>query len=339
MFLLQSRLKELLRAPTVSVQNEKYIKRLIDVIDIILQQFNSPDTEPICHAICRELWSATQYISGSTLKTVPYEIVYALKVALADWGKEDFVITTAIIDERNYYFKEADPNRVLKRFIEIDMDIELIQIAFPKLYRHRPLYNVALYHELGHFIDHHYKIITYSSLLEPYSDDKDLAKMQDYHRREYFADLVAASYTGEGYTRFLGHFSRDQMDTTTHPSIQNRLNNIEDFLNGNTNSIIDLFQRVLTLLRLPQLRIRFESPDIKPRFSNVLPYDIQNDAELHGIFVSGWEFLGDVHDGKVETWCGLESFEADRIVNDLIEKSIRNRVITEKWKNVHNNQK
>lgn len=300
------------------------------MIDHILSYPDSPDTEPLFHEISRELWSTTQYISGSALKTVPYEIVYALQIALKDWSSRNFIITTAIIDERNYYFKVADPNSVIKPFLKIDMDVNLVQIAFPKLYRHRPLYNIALYHELGHFIDHHFQIVAYSELLDLYNE-KDQSSVSISHRREYFADLVAACYVGRGYVKFVRHFIRNEEESCTHPSSEERLKVINDFLNGKSNNIVDRFQRVLELRKLPALRTRFDIPDILPRFENVLPYDIASNAELHGIFAAGWEFLEGVFEGKFLSWNELEQIDADRIINDLIEKSIRNRVISEKW--------
>ena len=200
------------------------------------------------------------------------------------------------------------------------------------MYRHRPLYNVALYHELGHFLDKHHNIIGYSRLLSWYPDDKS-GKREEYHRREYFADLVAASYAGYGYSTFLENIAHGNEDTDTHPALNKRLGLIDDFLCGKSNQTIELFQDVLRSRKFEPLQIRFTEPNIIPCFENVLPYNIASDPELHGILVSGWKFLKDIHDKKIDNWKTLDEFDADRIVNDLVEKSIRNRIITEKWKN------
>lgn len=108
-------------------------------------------------SITREIWSATQFLAGSTTKRIPYEVVYGMELALNGFTKHPVAVTTAIIQEQQFKFQGVPQNfyKYCEGFLAIEFEAELIQIALPEIYRHRPLYNVALYHELGHFIDRH----------------------------------------------------------------------------------------------------------------------------------------------------------------------------------------
>lgn len=285
----------------------------------------------LSRAIANKLWEATKFLEGSTSKTVPYELVFALHLALKEWGLENAVVTTAFLQDRNYSFLEISSGDVLRKFYEQIVSIELIQIELPFLYRHRPLYNVALYHELGHFLDTHYKIVGYSRLIRPCEGDEDAVKKEINHRMEYFADLIAASYTGCGFYRLLENIAPNAKEASTHPSTEQRLENITNFLHGDDNEYINLFNGVLALRGLPSLERRFTEPDIESVFENVRPYQIQDDSEVHGILSSAWKFSDKTHSNEIEHLNKLGEFESDRIINDLVEKSIRNRMIAVKW--------
>ncbi|MEW8509185.1 MAG: hypothetical protein AB2598_21100 [Candidatus Thiodiazotropha sp.] len=220
----------------------------------------------------------------------------------------------------------------------IDLKIELAHISLPALYRHKPLYHVALYHELGHFIDTHYKI-TETTLLQhppPTQTGVDPAVIQQVelrHRMEFFADLFAASYTGEGIYKFLENFAPGQPASPTHPATDIRLRNINKFLNGKANNILSVFQAALKVRSLPELVSRFESLDIEIPFAEIRPVNIVSPNQIHGILDAGWTFLGQVIGNRIEQWKDLDGLQAERIVNDLIEKSVRNWMIIEKWNN------
>jgi len=276
------------------------------------------------------VWSAAKYLSGSTSKEIPYEVVYSLRNALSDWISGNCVITTALLEDQNYYFDAADPGDAIKILVDPSFDVELIQIALPKLYKHRPLYNVALYHELGHFLDNHFGIAKYTLLTDPLPPTADGQK-QFIHRKEYFADLLAASYTGGGIHRFLSNIAGGHPESDSHPATDDRLANIDDFLSGASNDKITLFQDALRALKLPKLEIRFEKPEIASAINNIRPYEIKNSKELHGILDAGWEILDSAQKRADPPWSMMDEFEPDRVVNDLIEKSIRNWMVKEKW--------
>ena len=218
----------------------------------------------------------------------------------------------------------------------IDLHIELAHISLPALYRHRPLYHVALYHELGHFVDTHYKISESTMLQHPPQNKPGISpitlhQIELRHRMEYFADLFAASYTGVGIHNFLNNFAPGQAASHTHPATNNRLSIIDVFLNGKTNPIIDLFHNSLQIRSLPQLIIRFESPELDISFGEIRPVNLNSTLQVHGILDAGWSFLERALDQNIELWNDLDNLQAERILNDLIEKSVRNLMVKEKW--------
>lgn len=292
--------------------------------------------------------SATNFLIGSTSKKIPYEIAYCLKLASAGWTNTPPIITTALSPDlyRGFYFLGVSPNfyTYAENFLNVKFTSELVQISLPDIYRRRPLYCTPLYHELGHFIDSHRKITGLSLMIQ--GDDWplpgiDLSVLPDFskrrlqvsHRMEYFADLFCASYTGRSGREFLSAFAGTQGASPTHPATQARLEVIDAFLASTHHPIVDLFQETLKALALPQLKQCYDAPSIEVEFSNVRPYTIKSEKEVHGIFDSGWMYLSEAWESPKGPWQSLEIAKREQAVNDLIEKSIRNHMIISKWNN------
>jgi hypothetical protein len=295
-----------------------------------------------------QIWTASKFLSGSTSKKIPYEIVHCLKEALASWTHKNALITTALTQDKAYSFYFQGVNQefytLAKAYTNVDFKSELAQIAFPQIYRHRPLLNVALYHELGHFLDVHHGIVNQSLLLLqseqlplPSINFDSLSLDQrnciaNFHRREYFADIFAASYVGKAYREFLNAFAKNNPVSLTHPATNDRLALIDSFLSGTYTEIINLFQTSLTKLGLQKLGINFSAPDVSAAFDNARPYAIQNEAELHGIFEAGNTYLKQALTTPAILWSEIDKTTSERMVNNLVEKSIRNSMIVNQWR-------
>jgi len=325
--ILKQQLLELSRTPYFSASLDKYVRSLIDIVDILLTHF---DKIPIqaSRNIIEHLWIATRFLIGSTTKQIPYEIVYCLKSALSNWNTRKCLITTALLDELNFFFLINDPTKIIKLFLGIDLSEGLIQIALPRLYRHKPLYTVPLYHELGHFIDQEFNI-TKIALLQ----HEELRKKHTQpHLAEFFADLFSSCYTGFANRTFLSEIAPDNPDSQTHPSTKSRLALMQSFLSREDTEITNCLNKTLSNLTLPNLTIKHTTPDIFSDFSNIRPYDIRSAEELHGIMAAGWNFLINIQKKPAKSWQNFtDEFETERIVNDLVEKSIRNYMIKQKW--------
>ena len=290
-----------------------------------------------------QIWTASKFLSGSTSKKIPYEIAHCLKVALEDWTHKKALITTALTQDKasSFYFQGVSQQFYVlaEVYSGVKFDSELVQIAFPKLYQHRPLLNVALYHELGHFLDTHQGIVNQSLLLVhgdqlplPSVPAQIVNQVTTSHRKEYFADLFAASYTGIAYRDFLAEFAPNYPVCETHPATHDRLELIDKFLSESESDIIDLFQSTLLNLGLKQLKVAFSVPNIFDSFTNARPYIIKNEAELHGIFEAGANYLKSLHSNPISPWAEAGEITTERTINDLVEKSIRNCMITDRWK-------
>jgi len=294
-----------------------------------------------------QIWTASKFLSGSTSKKIPYEIVHCLKRTLTSWTHKNALITTALTQEKNlsFYFQGVIPEfyTVAEAYTGVKFNSELVQIAFPQIYQRRPLLNVALYHELGHFLDVHHGIVNRSLLLAPSEQlplpsidlnifpSKQKEEIATYHRREYFADIFAASYAGMAYREFLDAFAKNNPVCMTHPATDDRLALIDAFLSGTHTDIVELFQRSLANLSLRKLDINFSVPDVAAAFDNARPYTIQNEAELHGIFEAGNTYLKKAQTTPANLWIEIEETTSERIINDLVEKSIRNSMIVDQW--------
>ena len=169
-----------------------FTTRLIEAIDHVLanEAAYGPDT---VRAFASHIRSAERYLSGSTTKESPSELEYCLRHALRTRINRDFLITTALTEDQNFHFLPSDPWQfILKTISGYDakgFDALLVQLGVPKIYCHKPIFCIPLYHELGHFVDVYYGVTRLSllthSILHP--------TLQS-HRLEHFADLFAACY-------------------------------------------------------------------------------------------------------------------------------------------------
>ena len=226
-----------------------------------------------------------------------------------------------------------------------------MQIALPYIYRHKPLFCLPLFHELGHFVDKDNEVVVTTLLQSPETSGPDLpdlpssadiAKMNPVqqnlvsevvvaHRQEYFADLFSACYVGTALSGFLREFSPNSAASPSHPSSASRENLLADFAAGTQNPIIEMFQDALKARGLPPLHPRASDVDLTTTFGNVRPFTPASDDQLYGLFESAWMFLEAQWATPTGHWTHLPEDERARLVNDLTEKSIRNRMLVEGW--------
>lgn len=283
--------------------------------------------------------SVTQFLQGSTSKRVPYEIAYCLKDACLSWSTKRPLITTSLSPDlyRGFYFLGVNPAfySLTKVYFGIEFEADLVQISMPEIYRTKPLFCTALYHELGHYVDVHREITSKSLLIEdikwelPGVSQQSWANetLQRNHRMEYFADLFSAMYCGDAGRSFLMDFAGSDGPSMTHPSTSDRAKVVEDFLNGRENHVVALFQQTLKSLGMPPLEQHFDAPALERPFENLRPCETTTMREVHGLFNSGWFFLKRQWENRSENWATMEDDRVEVVANDLLEKSIRNFMI------------
>ncbi|MFL6623731.1 MAG: hypothetical protein ACJ8NR_14185 [Sulfurifustis sp.] len=331
---------------------DQRVVHYIDSLKAIIQKLcdaTVPLDDRIKRLFAFNVWQATEFIAGSAPRLQPYEMVYGLQRAITEWfgnkavGARQPLIVTNLIQEPNFYFKGVHPIFYdALSAIGTPIEYEIIQIKLPELYRRKPLYSVALYHELGHFIDLHYSISENVDVLLPdlalpgMSDPSaglsaEAKKVRLYHLREYFADLFAACYCGTAMKRFLEGFAPDLGASPTHPEGYDRLQVIGALLDGKQHSLIEAFNQALTARSQPSLGIRFSRPQVDQCFTDIRPVTLTSDEEVFGLLDSAWDYLDRAAAHNTDPWDKLDESEIERIINDLVEKSIRNRMISEQW--------
>lgn len=345
--LLRDSLVQLSETPYFNKALAVYVRRLVDATQHVLENDARYDPD-IVRVFAQLVWNAQKYLSGSISKEAPYEMQFCLDKALKEWSDRDFIITNALLEDKNYHLYSVDVWDFVKTaftgFDSSGFDAKLVLIGMPRLYRYKPIYCIPLYHELGHFVDISLGITKLSLLLAPVSpipqhlqiSRVEWIKINESHRREHFADLFAACYCGSSSIRALQTIASGHAATTTHPATAERVALVGRFLNGTSDQLVDLFQACLKQQRKPSLGIRFDVPDISPCFDDVRPYRVDTERQLHGLFLAGWDYLESALDNRTAPWITGDTDDAtvEKVINDLTEKSIRDISIREKWESV-----
>lgn len=249
---------------------------------------------------------------------------------------------------------------------------KLIQINVPVHLKRDYLSNVNLYHELGHFIDtkNSINLIIYTNIIKSYYFNQPSTLTQDekndllkyfpyletekqtiltcchknrtykrlqYHIMEYFADLFAAQYIGSTSVNYLEYITQSQKQySETHPLTAYRKSFVNEFLTGEDSPTLKIFKRNIEVAMPGKAIIkRFEEVEASP-FLNFIPIDIQNEKQLHYLFILGWNLWAEKREefktsNNIEF--DLENLKIYEIINNLIEKSIGNYIIVKSWNN------
>lgn len=249
LYIIRDSLSQLTETTYFSKRLDKYTVALLEVIEHVLA---SPGVYPsqVVKQFSNVMWTAYKYLLGSVSKEIPYEMEYSLRFALTDWIGQDCVITTALLDDKDFHFFPFDPwdhiKKVISQFNYTLFNSVLIQVALPRLYKNKPLFNIPLYHELGHFVDSRLNISRYSMLTHTvYPEDMEVELN---HRQEYFADIFASCYVGSAVSKILQEIAAGTNASITHPATQSRVDVIQDFLRGTSNPLVDMFQTTLAAL-------------------------------------------------------------------------------------------
>lgn len=320
-------------SPTLRIFQEK-LQLLIDrLLDQTETQVSSIDKERLWEYV-EFLKESVVYLEDSTLNVTPYETVFCLQKVLEEWVDEVPVIVTST-KTSNYHFKGAlsDLGNLSSMIIEdfnIEFDEELVQIGIPQLEVYNYLYNMVIYHEVGHFIDQYYNISeTVATEIYHIKGDKTKGEQETLnHYMEHFCDLFAAQYVGKLINDYLEATAQNFTDSESHPSTESRIVVVNDFLQGNTNTIVDtLSLAVERQAEGHKLKVRYHVPEVSA-FESFIPIIITSEPELHGIYQTAWT----VWKNRKTIYPKLTDSQSFEVVNNLTGKTIANYMIREKWK-------
>ncbi|WP_423820210.1 hypothetical protein V5739_07180 [Salinimicrobium sp. TIG7-5_MAKvit] len=286
------------------------------------------------------IFKGLEYLDNSTLNVIPYEIVSCLEYALEDWIENThFIIVTSLSNKNLDFYLESNDNEEFFNLINtyiynlysLKLTHRLIKISLPKILSRDYLSCVVLYHELGHFVDHELNISNKLLLKKYKTIQPQNAEQSKYlnHKKEFFADLFAAQYINDSSNLFLNHIAYKAPDYHTHPATDSRISIVEQFLKNQNCPEVNDIREVLNSLSLPELKIRhLVAKQKSSQLKDLIPQEFKNRAELHYIFKLGWDFWNDSESNFLKSFSPRQKYH---IINNLIEKSISNFSIVERW--------
>lgn len=317
------------------------------------------------------IFTCLEFLDKSTINSFPLEIVECLNVALNEWSdSDDCLIATSLNNNIHSFSFLPSPSldnplfAIIKNEYGVDFDKRLIQINLPKFFARDYFANVALYHELGHFIDTKYRISSciYLVLLDtlsslntnqlaviiryfPYLTPSSITETQKIqlfnHLGEYFSDVFAAQYIGECSNRYVQYISNSgDFTCPTHPSTNNRIQLVHDFINHQENYLLQLISLATSAVtRGKDLKIRYKELPLDD-FNNLLPMEIHDKNDLSSLFIAAWklwmEYSTEFESENNMMFKLLDSKKYE-IINNLVEKSISNYTTTQKWEKTAGN--
>ncbi|MCK9467333.1 MAG: hypothetical protein M0P94_03315 [Candidatus Absconditabacterales bacterium] len=332
---------------------DKNIVKLIDSINADIENTLTVETDIYYLRNYRDnLFLTISFLRGSINKLIPYEVIFVIEKILESDFKTNLKILTKMLGEFNYcIYNDFD----IKSLFDINnISEKYIIMGLPENYKDIPLNNIALFHEAGHFIERNYAIS--NAILLFYTDEvfnilskllnidifdyfktNDRKKIAENYLKEFFSDLYGAQFSGKGFIELLKKlkFSDQGNVSYTHPDIDLRINVVEDFLFGKNNDIINIINEGIKITRynrqLVYHKIEFEKYFIY--FENFVPIQIENDFELKKIFEIGWEFLlsDRINEGDFGRLSQKKKFD---IINNLVQKSIRDYMIKKQWNSI-----
>lgn len=292
--------------------------------------------------ILNYIFKGLEFLDNSTLNVIPYEIISCLQIALDEWIEEDnFIIVTSLSNRHLDFLFESENfeffnnlNYHINFLYNVNITNRLIKIVLPKALSRDYLSIVVLYHELGHFIDMELNISN-KILQNKYGSLPSYSEIQIKefnHCMEFFADLFASQYINDASNLFLNYIAFNNPDCHTHPSTQIRIEVVKDFLNGAERPEISIINEALKSSGKQKFTIRHQILHLKNSdFLNLIPQRINSNSELHYIFKLGWDFWNNSENNFLKKFNSKQKYQ---VINNLIEKSISNYTIKQKWQEI-----
>lgn len=324
------------------------------------------------------IFKSLEFLDSSTLNQIPYEIVACLNHAMRESldPADNYIIVTSLINNIDGFsydpmiaFDNALYNDINTKY-GIKFDVRLVQINLPRAFSRDYIAAVVLYHELGHFIDHRFSLMSsltrtlltniainristaeltelqiffpylasYISLSHPrpiITPDTSLFQMVLFHFMEYYCDLFAAQYIGEASSYYLTYITHnDSFPSSTHPSTTNRVKTVSDYLTSTPNIVVTLINQALQGIRKITLRKHFKDVP-SDDFFNLVPTDIESGDELHGLINVAWRIWIDEREKLGKRLNTNDTLKIYNVINNLVEKSIGNFITVNKWQKAY----
>jgi hypothetical protein len=350
--LLSERLKKLAHSGFFAPELDKYVGQLRSSVLSLQEQMSVPPLDlPLIAEVTESIWRATQFLTGTTSNRVPYEVTFLLREVLLDWELGDSIVTTSLNQSPDFYCERTAtaPDALVKQLNIPGLSVSghLVQMGVPEVFHHMPLLCSPLYHEVGHYIEERDRLVAshFMSYEREFIDAIPSLRefAPEHHPRvakayaiEHFCDLVAASYVGECVSDYIIQWDHETVPQETHPTAADRFEVTRDFLEGKSNPLIELLKGAVAT---SGLNVRLEKcymlPEVTECFADVRPAAVESIPQLHGLLPAADAFLKQLRATpstlKDTNIARVPRSQHAHLVNDLIEKSIRNFMIVKAW--------
>lgn len=305
---------------------DEYVEDLRKLLDYVNNYDYSKISDPEkigLREVLNLLSHSIAYLQTTTKEDLTSEIFSCLRLVLKDWipaEADKYVIVCSQGDYsilRNEYLEPAYQH--VEKFYKLPFRRKLISINTPLYRKSDFLFNSVLYHEIGHFIDNYYHV-TDRMMQQFVYGGKPVPQQSEYFKgidfsipdnvnwnrvycylREYFADVFAAQYIRKTVYSYLLYVNPNGKGTETHPSSEDRIRIVDDFVDNNSVSI-ELLESIKDATRLSskkELERRDEDIDITPFLSLNIASPI-SPKQLHNIFQQIWDLWINQRDNFVK---------------------------------------
>jgi len=350
--LLGEQLKKLSHSDFFATELGHYVSQLCKSVSSLQNKIAEPNPEvALITEVVESIWRATQFLTGTTSNRVPYEITYLLREVLLDWGLGDSIVTTSVNQSPDFYCERAGtaPDALIAELSlpGLALSGHLVQMGVPEIFQHMPLLCSPLYHEVGHYVEEHERLITTLSIAHRPELLQALPEAQHFDASsrmvvakawatEHFCDLIAACYVGECVSDYIIQWDHEQVSQPSHPAAASRAVVTRDFLEGRSNPVVDLLKQGVSEAGLNiQLQKQFLLPAVDDCFADVRPAAVESIKQLHGLLPAADAFLKRLltspSDFKGCNIARVPRWRQPHVINDLIEKSIRSFMIEKAW--------
>lgn len=290
------------------------------------------------------------FIVSSTSDDVRSEIFSCLRFVLKEWipNPDSYVILCSQGDFAfsSFYWNGNDFYDQVESTFHFKYGMKMIPIKMPFHMQGDFMFNAALYHEIGHFIDHYHKMT--ESIIEDVMNGKLAIPQMDVYLKdmtvnvatdidgynkqlttfikEYYADLFAARYTSKSLFQYLDYVNPRGSADDEHPSTLCREKIVDEFL-GDPANYSDFLKLLLSYTK------DLNGDSLKP---NTLNTDISSfvdqkecdkpnsEQHVHSIIPNLWEIWNNRRgEFKDATGAPMNFIEIYKTLMDLTAKTVQ----------------
>ena len=249
----------------------------------------------------------TGWISNQEHGTKPHAVISCMNIAASEWiGNSAQFIFVATDGEFGIYADDPSVELLLdwiyNRF-KIYIPFKLVHIQIPFHLDDDYLFNICLYHELGHFLDDQLKVTEGMAvdIIESWCaknpnagiSGKNVWEMDSAifqrHLKEIFADIFAAQYVGKKLIEYIDFMCEDVMNHvgSHHPSPRFRKEMITEVLSRSSdNEIIESMNSALYCQTGKNISLRNQADGVILTAAGKIYSPIE---DIYQVFTASWD--------------------------------------------------